>query len=54
VRVVLWLQHPSMRMLQDAKAAMETLSRNFNATAKGWVGFGMGGGQALSLVASGE
>ncbi|TFJ82947.1 hypothetical protein NSK_005720 [Nannochloropsis salina CCMP1776] len=32
---------------------MESLVRNYNATATGIVGFGVGGGQALSAVASG-
>ncbi|GAB5037370.1 alpha beta hydrolase [Nannochloropsis oceanica] len=45
--------HPPIRLLQDARSAMACLVRNYNATATGIVGFGVGGGQALSAVASG-
>lgn len=48
----LW-QHPPLRLLQDARSAMEALVKNYNATAQGVIGFGVGGGQALSAVASG-
>jgi hypothetical protein len=47
------MQHPTLRLLQDARSAMSTLVKNYNATATGIVGFGVGGGQALSAVASG-
>lgn len=47
------IQHPTLRLLQDARCAMSTLVKNYNATATGIVGFGVGGGQALSAVASG-
>lgn len=48
------MQHPTLRLLQDARSAMSTLVKNYNATATGIVGFGVGGGQALSAVASGR